>query len=81
MTGEVESQNSKKPKRLSPYYYVCMIGGIVTMTYLADWGDSLLAAGLECGVGAALGIGVFYIGKYLLSGIHNVDEPKNESKE
>ena len=42
------------------------------MTYLADWGDTLLAAGLECGVGAFLGSVAFYIGKFFLKGRHRM---------
>ena len=68
MTEEAKSQKSKKPIRLSPYYYVCMVGGIFLMSLLIDLGDSVLAAGLECGIGAALGIGVFHIGRYFLKG-------------
>ncbi len=74
-------QNTKKPKkRLSPYYYACMIAGIIAMTYLADWGDTPLAAGLECGAGAALGSLVFYIGRYLLFAGSKIDKTKAEQK-
>lgn len=79
MNGEAESQNTKKPKKsLSPYYYACMIAGILAMSYLVDWGDTPLAAGLECGAGAALGSLVFYIGRYLLVAGRNIDKPKDE---
>lgn len=82
MSVEAESQNNKKSKkRLSPYYYACMIAGILAMTYLADWGDTTLAAGLECGAGAALGISVFYIGRYLLFSGRNIDKPQDEQKQ
>ena len=36
------------------------------MPHLVDWDDTPLAAGLECAVGATLGVGAFYAGKYLL---------------
>jgi len=77
----------KKTKNSFRYgwgYYVCLIGGIFGFNMIFDFGDSLLAAGLESGVGAALGIGAFYIGKYFnLPGCYiNVGEnPRDEQKQ
>lgn len=78
MSDTKNSQNKKKSIASNPFYFVCMAGGIVLMTYLADWGDGPLASGLECAVGAALGIGVFYFGKYILFAGHSIDKTNDE---
>ncbi len=70
MTDARNNQNKKKSIASNPFYIVCMAAGIVTITYLADWGDTPLAAGLECAAGALLGISVFYVGKFFLKGIY-----------
>ena len=80
MRGEADIEKEKKQVRISPFFYVCMAAGIVSMTYLANWGDTPLAAGLECAAGAALGIGVFYLGKHLFSCSCNTGEKNDESR-
>lgn len=72
MTDARNNQNKKKSIASNPFYIVCMAVGIVTMTYLADWGDTPLATGLECAAGALLGISVFYVGKFFLKEIHRM---------
>ncbi len=78
MAGEVESKNSKKTIRLSPWYYICMCGGIVIMVHLVNWGDTPLAAGLECAAGAVLGICVFYFAKYIIFAEPRIDKTNDE---
>lgn len=68
MVEEVESKNTKEPTALGPLFYVCMIGGIFGGVYFLHWGDSIVGAGLECGLGAGLGLLVYFAGRYLLSG-------------
>jgi hypothetical protein len=58
----MRDENRKtKPKRTHPMFYVCLVVGIVAFSFIIDLGDSIVAAGLECGIGAICGIALFYI--------------------
>ena len=75
------SKNTKKMIRFGWGFYVCLMGGIFGFPILFDLGDSILAAGLESGAGAALGFGAFYIGIYLhLPGCYIDDKSKDEQE-
>jgi len=73
---------SKKTKRSICFgwgFYVCIMGGIFGFSILFDLGDGILAAGLECGAGFALGFCLFYIGTYLhLPGCYVDEKSKDE---
>jgi len=58
----MQSENKKsKTSRTHPMFYVCLAVGIIACTFGIDLGDSIIAAGLECMIGAMCGTILFYI--------------------
>ncbi len=79
MTNETDQRKEKRPVCISPFFYVCMGAGIVIMSMVLDFGESMLAAGLECGIGALLGGSVFYGIRWCVSGYEPSE--KDEQKQ
>ncbi len=48
-------------QKVNPMFFICLVCGIVASTFVLEIGDSILAAGLECGIGAVCGSILFYI--------------------
>lgn len=70
-------------KKKYPYgSTACGIGGMLTMMYLVNpsWGEGILGAGLECGIGWALGAGAYGILRYIYVSERKMDEIRDEQK-
>ena len=51
----------KQTRRMSWVELVCMVAGIVAGSIFLDFGDSRLAAGIECGFGCLAGLCVYRV--------------------